>query len=140
VIPVDFQNDIATENHSEPAPEVDMSQDIEPEPVPEPEIDQLQSTTPNPSQSQTDLPFDHRAQKELTLPKQTRKMQSNPNPELELQNPSSNTIRYPAKLPDYQRIDLSTISNKTEKEGDSSTLTVDTSNYMIPAYLRRKAD
>jgi len=140
VIPVDFQNDIATENHSEPAPEVDMSQDIEPEPVPEPEIDQLQSTTPNPSQSQTDLPFDHRAQKELTLPKQTRKMQSNPNPELELQNPSSNTIRYPAKLPDYQRIDLSTISNKTEKEGDSSTLTVDTSNYMIPAFLRRKAD
>ncbi|MBN1551162.1 hypothetical protein JW979_06820, partial [bacterium] len=60
-------------------------------------------------------------------------------PELELSNPN-NSVLFDAKLPAYKRRDLGKGQFKRQPEIDKYTIRVETSNYMIPAFMRRKAD
>jgi cell division protein FtsZ len=61
-----------------------------------------------------------------------------PQPELELKENSAGTNN--EKLPLYTRRDLGSGQFKRQPELDKGTISVESSNYMIPAFLRRKAD
>ncbi len=86
------------------------------------------------------LPFDHQTNKELSLSKPLKIVQSHNRPELDLNPPSNTTVQFAEKLPEYQRRDMSTIPFNPKKKEDEHSIAVDTANYMIPAFLRRKAD
>ncbi|MBN1355855.1 cell division protein FtsZ [bacterium] len=62
-----------------------------------------------------------------------------PQPELELPEPGESDAGS-QKLPSYKRRDLGSGHFKRQPELDKGTIAIEVSNYMIPAFLRRKAD
>lgn len=116
--------------------------------LPEPQ-EELETVEPEPEEAprpaarhdnQSALPFDHQTNKELALSKPFRKVQSHNRPELDLNPPSNRPKQSAEKLPEYQRRDISTIPFNPKKREENNSILVDTANFMIPAFLRRKAD
>ena len=90
-------------------------------------------------ESEPDVPRPPGIKKELSLPKSYRKVEAPSRPELEL-NASSKIVKYPDKLPEYNRLGLASVQGKKPDILNKNAIEIDTSNYMIPAFLRRKAE